>query len=743
MGGIRVAHAQPVPVSPPLPVTFVSSTMTNVKIAPVKAPVRYTITAALPYANGPLHIGHIAGAYLPADIHARILRLRGKEVLFVCGSDEHGAAITMRAMKEGTTPRAIVDKYHALMHKAFVDFGIQFDIYHRTSSDLHKETSQAFFLELEKKGVFTRQEEQQYYDPEAKQFLADRYIMGTCPVCANPDAYGDQCEKCGSALSPKELKDPRSTLSGATPILKPTTHWFLPMERSQEWMSEWINTGMLDGVQQHDPTEWKPQVLGQCNSWFKEGLRPRAMTRDLDWGVPVPLPNAEGKALYVWLDAPIGYISATKQWALDHHGDWEKWWKADDTRLVQFIGKDNIVFHCIIFPMLLKLHGGFILPQNVPANEFLNLEGQKISTSRNWAVWLHEYLERWPNRQDEMRYALATILPEFKDSEFTWKDFQDKNNNELVAIIGNFVNRVFVLCHKYYAGLAPEPEGHIEQDAALWAELELLPAKVAADSDRFRFREALANAMQVARLGNKYLTDTEPWKLEKTNDAATRTVLYNGLRICGMLSVVLDPFLPHTAAKLRGMLGLTDPVWDDALRPDLIKPGMPLGKAEHLFKPITEEEIAAEVDRLKATGPGDQVAVGDPSKEKLVSNVKPLVFESPIVEPKPVITFDDFTKLDLRIGTIATAERVPKADKLLKLTIEVGEALPRTVVSGIAQHFNPEELPGKQVLLLCNLEPRKMRGVESQGMVLMAEDAMGKLVFVQPDRAMPNGVEVR
>ncbi|MEO8069410.1 MAG: methionine--tRNA ligase [Flavobacteriales bacterium] len=694
---------------------------------------RTTVTAALPYANGPLHIGHIAGAYLPSDIYVRCLRARGKDVLFVCGSDEHGAAITIRALKEKTTPRAIVDKYHAMMGKAFQDFGIHFDIYHRTSTDLHKQTSQDFFLQLHKNGAFTEQEEQQYYDEEAKQFLADRYIKGTCPVCANPEAYGDQCEKCGTALSPKELKDVRSTLSGSMPVLRPTKHWFLPMERSQKWVEEWINTGVLDGVQQHDAGEWKPQVLGQCNSWLKDGLRPRAMTRDLEWGVPVPLPGADGKVLYVWLDAPIGYITATKQWAKDKGVEWEKWWKADDTRLLHFIGKDNIVFHCIIFPILLKMHGGFILPQNVPANEFLNLEGQKLSTSRNWAVWLHEYMERWPNRQDELRYALATILPEFKDSEFTWKDFQDKNNNELVSILGNFVQRVFVLCHKYYDGTVPQPSSGNEQDLVLWSELNPLPAKVADEVDRFRFRDALASAMQVARLGNKYLTDTEPWKSEKTDPERVRTVLFNSLRITGALSVVLEPFLPFTARKLRTMLGLGDLAWEDALRADAIKPGSQLGKPEHLFKPIDDAAIAAEVERLHAMQPQAQVA-NEPSTPQPITNV---------VAAKQNISFDDFSKLDLRVGTITAAEKVPKADKLLKLTIDIGEASPRTVVSGIALHYTSEELPGKQVLLLCNLEPRKLKGIESQGMVLMAEDAEGRLRFVQPTEVMPPGSGVR
>jgi len=702
----------------------------------MKNPARHTVTAALPYANGPLHIGHIAGAYLPADIYVRSLRQRGKEVLFVCGSDEHGAAITLRALKEGTTPRAIVDKYHALMGQAFTDFGIHFDIYHRTSSELHKETSQEFFLQLDKNDVFTRKEEQQFFDEEAKQFLADRYIMGTCPKCGNPDAYGDQCEKCGSALSPTDLIDPRSTLSGAKPVLKPTTHWYLPMERSQEWMEQWINTGMLDGVQHHDTSEWKPQVLGQCNSWLKDGLRPRAMTRDLDWGVPVPLPGAEGKVLYVWLDAPIGYISATKQWAKDTGNDWKKWWKADDTRLIHFIGKDNIVFHAIIFPILLKLHGGYVLPQNVPANEFLNLEGRKISTSRNWAVWLHEYLERWPNRQDELRYALASIIPEFRDSEFTWKDFQDKNNNELVAILGNFVQRVFVLCHKYYGGKAPAGGEAVDMDIALWNSVHASVEDIAKQCDAFRFREALQSAMNVARAGNKYLSDNEPWKLEKTDPGRTRTILLNSLNICAVLTIVLEPFLPYTAAKLRRMLGIGVLPWDEAFRKDLIGPGQELAKAEHLFKPIADEEIQPEVERLHASEPVEQPSTAQPTTPQPLNSSTP--------QPaKPNIAFDDFTKLDLRTGTIVAAEKVPKADKLLKLSIDIGEAQPRTVVSGIAMHYSPEELPGQQVVLVANLEPRKMRGVESQGMVLMAEDSSGKLVFVQPKEVVLPGGEVR
>lgn len=694
-----------------------------------RPPARHTVTAALPYANGPLHIGHIAGAYLPADIYVRNLRQRGKEVLFICGSDEHGAAITMRAMKEGTTPRAIVDKYHALMGKAFQDFGIRFDIYHRTSSALHKETSQGFFLKLLENGAFSVQEEQQYFDEEAKQFLADRYIMGTCPKCGNPDAYGDQCEKCGSALSPKDLIDPRSTLSGSKPVLRPTQHWYLKMDEAQQWVDTWMNTGLLDGQPHHDPKEWKASVLGQCNSWLKDGLRPRAMTRDLDWGVPVPLPGAEGKVLYVWLDAPIGYISATKQWAKDHGADWELWWKRDDTRLVHFIGKDNIVFHAIIFPILLKLHGGYILPQNVPANEFLNLEGRKISTSRNWAVWLHEYLERWPHRQDELRYCLATIIPEQKDSEFTWKDFQEKNNNELVAIIGNFVQRVMVLCHKYYGGHAPEPGTSAPDDLALWGTVHGNAEELVRAIDAFRLRDALSAAMNVARAGNKYLSDHEPWKLEKTDPDRTRAILGNSLNVAAALSTVLEPFLPHTAERLRRMLRIEALPWDSALRNDRILPGHALGAAEHLFKPITDAEIQPEIDRLHANAPVEQQPT-----TPATSNPQPA---------KANVAFDDFAKLDLRVGTITAAERVPKADKLLKLTIDLGEAAPRTVVSGIAQHYAPEQLPGQQVVLVANLEPRKMRGVESQGMVLMAEDATGKLVFVQPREPVGPGGEVR
>ena len=641
----------------------------------MKEIARHTITAALPYANGPLHIGHIAGAYLPADIHVRSLRQRGKEVLFICGSDEHGAAITIRAMKEGTTPRAIVDRYHTLMGRAFADFGIHFDIYDRTSSELHRETSQGFFLKLLENGAFNVQEEQQYFDEEAKQFLADRYIMGTCPTCGNPDAYGDQCEKCGSALSPKDLIEPRSTLSGAKPVLKPTQHWYLKMDEAQQWVDTWINTGVLDGAQHHDPKEWKASVLGQCNSWLKDGLRPRAMTRDLDWGVPVPLPGAEGKVLYVWLDAPIGYISATKRWAAlrqaqGQPADWEKWWKADDTRLIHFIGKDNIVFHAIIFPILLKLHGGYVLPQNVPANEFLNLEGRKISTSRNWAVWLHEYLERWPGRQDELRYCLATIIPEQKDSEFTWKDFQDKNNNELVSIIGNFVQRVFVLCHKYYDGKAPANPCPELPEYKLWDTVRDHVQETSNQIDAFRFRDALASAMNVARAGNKYLSDSEPWKLEKTDPERTRTILANSLNLAAVLSIVLEPFLPHTTAKLRRMLGVGVLPWSEAFRSDLIGAGQELGKPEHLFKPITDAEIQPEIERLHSNAPqGQEQAQGQVQQAAPVTRPEQRSAEAGgagAVGSEEAIPFDQLSQPHRHRG--ATAGAVPAGATLSALS---------------------------------------------------------------------------
>ena len=682
---------------------------------------RYTVTSALPYANGPVHIGHIAGAYLTADIFVRSLRARGKDVLFICGSDEHGAAITIRAQKDGVSPQEVVDKYHSMMRDAFAGFGIDFDVYHRTSAPLHHETAQDFFLELERKGVFEVKRSEQYYDQEAAQFLADRYITGTCPKCSHDSAYGDQCENCGSALSPTELINPRSTITGSEPVLKETSHWYLPMDKHQEWIEEWINKGTLNGEFHHDPNQWKSQVLGQCNSWLKDGLRARAMTRDLDWGVKVPVAGGEGKVLYVWLDAPIGYISATKQWALDNNDDWEKWWKDPDSELVHFIGKDNIVFHSIIFPILLRSHGGLNLPTNIPANEFLNLEGKKISTSRNWAVWLHEYLERWPDRVDELRYTLCSLLPESRDSEFTWKEFQERNNNELVAVLGNFVNRVMVLCHKYYDGEVPEPGTLSDAEAQMMADLEKVAGNVAQHIDRYRFRDALNAAMGAARAGNKYLTESEPWKLFKSEPQLTKTILYNSLRIMGLLNTVLEPFMPQTAERIREMAGVEKVSWDEAMSADRVKVGNPLGTAAHLFRRVEDEEVDKERERLKE--------MSDMNNE-------------PTVEGKAAISFEQFTDLDLRVGTIKSAERVPKADKLLHLQVDIGTEV-RSVVSGIAEHYETDELSGQQVMMLCNLAPRKIRGVVSEGMILMAENTDGKLCFMAPTVRMPDGSQVR
>ena len=692
-----------------------------------KATKRFTVTSALPYANGPIHIGHIAGAYLTADIFVRSLRSRDKEVLFICGSDEHGAAITMRAQKDGVSAQAIVDKYHGMMQKAFQGLGIDFDIYHRTSSQLHHDTAQEFFLNLAGKDVFEVKRSEQYFDDETKQFLADRFITGTCPKCSYEAAYGDQCENCGSALSPIDLISPRSTLTGSTPIMKETFHWYLPMDKHQEWLEEWLNKGTLDGAYHHDPKKWKPQVLGQCNSWLKDGLRSRAMTRDLEWGVKVPLPDGEGKVLYVWLDAPIGYISATKQWAIDRQEDWEKWWKDPESELVHFIGKDNIVFHAIIFPILLKAHGQYNLPTNVPANEFLNLEGEKISTSRNWAVWLHEYLERWPGREDELRYVLGSLLPEYRDSEFTWKEFQERNNNELVAVLGNFVNRVMVLCDKYYAGKAPGCGLLDSDEKQMWVDLDKVPQKVAQEIDRYRFRDALNTAMGAARLGNKYLTESEPWKVQKTDPSKAKTILHNCLRIMGILDVVLEPFLPNTAVRIRAMAGMKKVKWDDALSTDRIQDGQKLGATELLFKRIEDEEVDKEREILEKMS---------------AEREKPTTTAIAEVKGKQNIAFDQFAGLELKVGTIKQAERVAKADKLLQLMVDVGTET-RTVVSGIAEHYSVEEVLGQQVLLLCNLEPRKIRGVISQGMILMAEDEEGKLCFMAPSIPMPVGSEVR
>jgi len=693
-----------------------------------KGPKKHLVTAALPYANGPLHIGHIAGAYLPSDTYVRYLRLKGEEVAFVCGSDEHGAAITLRAKKEGTTPRAIVDRYHSMNKQAFADFGIDFDIYHRTSDPVHHETSQAFFKVLNDKGVFTKETTEQYFDEEHQQFLADRYITGTCPNCNYDSAYGDQCENCGKSLSPKDLIGAKSTLSGATPVMRTTSHWYLPMQDHSDWLRDWISTGQLDGKQHHDVKDWKKSVRGQCLSWIDagDGLQPRAMTRDLDWGVPVPVEGAEGKVLYVWLDAPIGYISATKEWAGNNGKDWKDYWQNDACEMVHFIGKDNIVFHCIIFPILLKAHGNFNLPVNVPANEFLNLEGRKISTSKDYAVWLHEYMEAFPTRIDELRYVLTSIAPETKDSEFTWKDYQARVNNELVAILGNFVNRVMVLCKKYYEGVVPEVDaerGFLPEDKQLLSNLPFFRDAVGGHLAKFEFRQAQAKAIEMARIGNKYLADSEPWKLAKTDPERVKAILYTSLIVTRDLALLIRPFLPNTSSVMEQLLNIkfSDTCWAEL--PPEIPAGHQLGEPQLLFQKVEDAEIEVQIEKLAASLQKNQVAA---------NNHRPV---------KPEITFDDFTKLDIRVGTILTAEKVEKADKLLKLTVDTGVDT-RTVVSGIAQHFSPEEVIGKRVSVLLNLAPRKIRGVESQGMILMAEDAEGKLEFVSPDAA-GSGAEIR
>ncbi|MFN8154855.1 MAG: methionine--tRNA ligase [Bacteroidia bacterium] len=675
--------------------------------------MRYLITAALPYANGPLHIGHIAGCYLPADIFVRYQRLMGRDVKFICGSDEHGVPITLRARKEGVTPQQIVDKYHTIMRDAFSDFGISFDIYHRTSDKVHHETASDFFKTLYEKGVFTEEESEQYFDEEAGMFLADRYITGTCPKCGNPNAYGDQCEKCGTSLSPRELINPHSQLSGKAPILKKTKHWYLPLDKmQQEWLQAWMNT---------KEDSWKKNVYGQCKSWLDQGLQPRAVTRDLDWGVPVPLQDNKGKVLYVWFDAPIGYISATK--ALT--ANWEQYWKDKDTKLIHFIGKDNIVFHCIIFPAMLKAHGDYVLPDNVPANEFLNLEGDKISTSRNWAVWLHEYLNDFPGKQDVLRYALCATAPETKDNDFTWKDFQDRNNNELVAVLGNFVNRTLVLTSKYYEGKVPARGELLENEKICLEAVAAAPGLVKESLEKYRFREALGHLMDLARAGNKYLADTEPWKHQKTNPKYVETVLNVALEVTAALAYLCEPFLPFTAVKLRKMLNIPERTWEDAFHHTEIEAGHVLGEASLLFEKIEDDAIAAQLQKLEAT----KAAQTAPAAEATTNTTKPM---------KEITTYDDFSKMDLRVATIVAAEKVEKADKLLKLTLNTGIDT-RTVVSGIALHFKPEEIIGQQVTLLANLAPRKIRGIESNGMILMAEDADGKLVFVQPGRSTIEG----
>ncbi|MFT7153097.1 MAG: methionyl-tRNA synthetase [Alteromonas macleodii] len=639
------------------------------------------------------------------------MRLKGEDVLFVCGSDEHGAAITLRAKKEGVTPQEIVDRYDAMCRKSFADFGIEFDVYDRTSSELHHETASNYFLELLEKDIFEVRESEQYFDEEAQQFLADRYITGTCPKCNHDAAYGDQCENCGSALSPNDLINPKSTLSGSAPIKKATTHWYLPMQDHEKWLKEWINDGTLEGKPHHNPKGWKNHVIGQCNSWIDGGLQPRAMTRDLDWGVPVPVEGADGKVLYVWLDAPIGYISATKKWAAENGKDWETYWKDEETRMVHFIGKDNIVFHCIIFPILLKAHGEYILPENVPANEFLNLEGQKLSTSRNWAVWLHEYLEDYPDRIDALRYCLTSILPENKDSEFTWKDFQARNNNELVAILGNFVNRAVVLTHKYFDGKVPISD--FDQDVL--KEVESHYEKVSSSLDKFSFRQALAEAMNVARIGNKYLADNEPWKTIKTDEDAAKKVIATSLVISEHSKNIIAPFLPNTSEKLASILNVSGANWNVNVE---LTEGHQLNKAELLFTRFEDEDVERQVNKLKEASAAAKTVELEPTKEET--------------------SFDVFQKLDIRIATILEADKVKKTKKLLKLKVDTGTE-ERTVVSGIAEFYSPEEIIGKQVCLLANLAPREIKGIESNGMILMAESPDGTLSFVLPESAVGNG----
>jgi methionyl-tRNA synthetase len=679
---------------------------------------RYTVTAALPYANGPLHLGHIAGVYLPADIFVRFLRLKGEDALFICGSDEHGAAITLRAKKEGISPKEIVYKYHELIQNSFRKFGITFDIYHRTSSELHRKVSSEFFLKLHENNAFIEQKSQQYFDESYQQFLADRYITGTCPKCENPSAYGDQCEKCGSDLSPTDLINPTSTLSGSSPILKETSHWYLPMNEHETWLESWIQEGLLETELQHNPKEWRNQVIGQCMSWIKSGLKPRAMTRDLDWGVPVPLPNAEGKVLYVWLDAPIGYISATKAWADKTGKDWRPYWKkteGKDTKLVHFIGKDNIVFHAIIFPILLKTHGEYILPDNVPAYEFLNLEGDKFSTSRNWAVWLHEYLEQYPTKNDELKYVLTSIAPESKDSEFTWADYQQRVNAELADILGNFVNRTLVLTHKYFEGVVPSPGDFSTEETILLERLQEFEPKISELMYAYKIREAQQEMMQIARLGNKYLADEEPWKKIKSHPERVPTILYTALQITRELARMAQIFLPETAHKIYGMLNLPADAWQGTL--ERLQPGHTIRAAEILFEKITDEMVEAERQKLK------------PTENLTNTNFPPM---------KELISFDDFTKMDLRLGKVIAAQKMENADKLLVLTVHTGID-ERTIVSGIAMHYTAEEIIGKSVVVLMNLAPRKIRGVESHGMLLMAENEEGKLSALVSERGFEEG----
>ena len=719
---------------------------------------RTLVTAALPYANGPVHIGHLAGCYLPADIFVRYQKLKGEDVLFICGSDEHGVPITIKARNEGITPQQVVDKYHALMRDAFAGFGIKFDHYSRTSSPVHHQTASDFFTTLYDKGVFTEEVTQQYYDDEVKQFLADRYIVGTCPQCGNPNAYGDQCENCGSTLNATDLINPKSKLSGTPPVLRDTRNWFLPLDKFQQQLTDYIGSHKDD---------WRPTVYGQCFSWLNQGLQPRAMTRDLNWGIKVPLPDTEGKVLYVWFDAPIGYISATKEFfalrdggrlrgtGVENHTEqtppdtWKDYWQSKDSRLIHFFGKDNIVFHCLIFPAMLMAHGDFILPENVPANEFLNLEGAKISTSRNWAVWLHEYLQDFPNKQDELRYVLTSIAPETKDADFSWKDFQARVNNELVAILGNFVNRTLVLTQKYFEGKVPQHAALLDIDKEVIKAIQTAKQGIGENIEKYKFRDALTDLMNLARAGNKYLADTEPWKVYKTDMERVQTILYISLEITAYLAALGEPFIPHTSEKILGMLNLKHLNWINDLSGQVLKAGHQLGVAKLLFEKIEDEAIELQIEKLnaskqvgseqlavgnkKGTNSG-QLAVGNSTQE--TSTLKPQTSNF-----KPETTFEDFQKMDLLVATILEAERVPKTDKLLKLKLDTGIDQ-RTVVSGIAANYNPENIIGQQVVLLANLAPRKIKGIESKGMILMAEDANGALKFVTPSEIVANGSKI-
>lgn len=677
---------------------------------------RTTVTSALPYANGPVHIGHLAGVYVPADIYVRYLRLKGEEVLFVGGSDEHGVPITIRAKKEGITPQDVVDRYHTLIRDSFKEFGISFDVYSRTSSKTHHQVASDFFKKLYENGKFIEKTTEQYYDEEAQQFLADRYIVGECPRCHATDAYGDQCEKCGSTLSPEELINPISKLSGAKPVKKETKHWYLPLDQHEEWLRQWI-------LEEHK--EWRPNVYGQCKSWLDLGLQPRAVSRDLDWGIPVPVEGAEGKVLYVWFDAPIGYISNTKELCDNNpqYGNWKKWWKDEETRLIHFIGKDNIVFHCIVFPAMLKAEGSYIIPDNVPSNEFLNLEGDKISTSRNWAVWLNEYLVEFPNKQDTLRYVLTANAPETKDNDFTWKDFQARNNNELVAIYGNFINRALVLTKKYFDGKVPALNELTDYDKETLKEFSNVKEKLENLLDNFKFRDAQKEAMNLARIGNKYLAETEPWKLAKTDMERTATILHIGLQIAANLAIAFEPFLPFSSAKLRTMLNMSDFSWNQLGKIDLLATGAVLGEATLLFEKIEDDVIEGQIQKLQ-----------DTKKVNEENEWKPNAI-------KEETTFDDFCKMDIRVGTVLDCQKVPKADKLLQFKIDDGMG-GRTIVSGIAQSYSPEELIGKQVCFIANFPTRKLKGVESQGMILSAVDKDGKLTVISPSRAVANGAEV-